>query len=294
MKAITQDSCERAWLDAAEHLAAVPGHADYNLVVEISKPAAHDAADRRLRSTVDRFLRAHKANPLSTVAGTIFPVSEYRDYGLRGVYEVYPDEVYPEIKDPKEWGRYAHRLVRWTDYAGKTINPLKTVVEKMVAQIKNGCRMRACYELSLTDSGIDLPLYDPTTDAGRTRSGPCLSHVSLKIGVTNSLYLTAIYRSHSYIARALGNFYGLAALQAFVCDQTELTPGPLLSVSSYARLDADDDWSVREALQLVKDARAASDGVTNEAAWASQVPPLRRPSQEDATPATRKKGPSGA
>lgn len=266
MKAITQDSCETAWLEAAEHLASASGHTDYNLVVEIAKPAIHNAADVRVRSKVDAFLRAHKANPLSTVAGTIFPVSEYLNYGSRGVYEVYPEEVYPAIRDPKEWGRYANRLVRWACPDGKTINPLKLVVEKMQNQLKNGKRMRACYELSLTDSGIDLPLFDPTTDSGRTRGGPCLSHVSLKIGVTDSLYLTAIYRSHSYVARALGNFYGLAALQAFVCDQTGLTPGPLLCVSSYARLDAEDGWSVGDAVKLVAEARTAHEGATDEAA----------------------------
>lgn len=266
MKAITQDSCETAWLEAAEHLASASGHTDYNLVVEIAKPAIHDAADLRLRSKVDAFLRAHGANPLSTVAGTIFPVSEYRNFGSRGVYEVYPEEVYPSIKGPHEWGRYAHRLVRWACPDGTTINPLKIVVEKMQKQLKNGKRLRACYELSLSDPGSDLPLFDPATDAGRPRSGPCLSHVSLKIGVTDNLYLTAIYRSHSYIERALGNFFGLAALQAFVCNETGLTPGPLLCVSSYARLDADADWSVGAALKLVADARAAYQGATDEAA----------------------------
>ena len=265
MKAITQESCERAWLEAAEHLAGVRQRTEYNLIVEITKPTMHDDADRRIQSTVDQFLRSYDANPLSTVAGTIFPVSEYRNFGTRGVYEVYPNEVYPEIKDPNEWGRYAYRLVRWPTDSSTPINPLKTVVEKIVTQ-RTGPRMRACYEISLTESAIDLPLYDPARDGGRPRSGPCLSHVSLKIGLTDTLYLTAIYRSHSYVERALGNFYGLAALQAFVCDQTGLTPGPLVCVSSYARLETEGGWSVSAAKDLVVAARAACSGVGNEAA----------------------------
>lgn len=265
MKAVTQESCELAWLEAAEHLAKMREHTEYNLIVEITKPAQRNDADRRIKSTVDQFLRAQKVNPLSTVAGTIFPISEYLNFGKRGVYEVYPDEVYPEIKAASEWGRYAHRLVRWGE-SDPPINPLKTLVEKMAAQLANSGPMRACYELSLTDSAIDLPLYDPVRDRKLTRNGPCLSHVSLKIRDSKTLYLTAIYRSHYYVEKALGNFYGLAALQSFVCDQTGLTPGPLVSVSSFAKLDTDGGWSQSAALKLVKAARAAYVGVNDEAA----------------------------
>jgi hypothetical protein len=259
---IAEETCERAWLAAAEHLAAKNDHVDYNLIVEISKPTVHDEVDRRMRAAVDSFLHTHHANPVTTVAGTIFPAAEYVDHGSRGVYDLYPDEVYPEILGPHEWGRYAHRLVRWPVGAAAPINPLKMLVEKITSQLANGRRMRACYELSLTDSAIDLPLYDPVSDAGRTRGGPCLSHLSFKIGTADTLYLTALYRSHSYIARALGNFLGLADLQAFVSDQTGLAPGPLVCVSSYARLDTDDGWSVGDALQLVNAARTVRDGST--------------------------------
>ncbi len=268
MKALTQTTCEQAWLEAAEHLADANEHTEYNLIIEITKPTLHDAADHRIRAAVDRFLRNHDAYPVSTVAGTIFPAAEYVNHGARGVYEIYPDEVYPEIKlGPSDWGRYAHRLVRWPAASTTPINPLKTLIEKMKTQLKqNGPRMRACYELSLTDSAIDLPLYDPVTDGRRPRGGPCLSHISLKIGATDILYLTALYRSHSYVARALGNFLGLADLQAFICNQTGLAPGPLVSVSSYARLEPDDGWKISEALQLVKSARLAYEGATHETA----------------------------
>ncbi|WP_434299321.1 hypothetical protein [Corallococcus exiguus] len=261
MKAIAQTTCEQAWLKAAEHLAEVRDHTQYNLIVEIERPVLHEASDHRIRKTVDGFLRDYGVHPISTVAGTIFPAAEYVNHGARGVYETYPEEVYPEIRlGPSDWGRYAHRLVRWPTSSGNPINPLKTLVEKMKQQLNNGRRMRACYELSLTDSAIDLPLYDPVADGRRSRNGPCLSHVSFKIGATDILYLTALYRSHSYVSRALGNFIGLAGLQAFVCDQTGLAPGPLVSISSYARLETDAGWSVSDALQLVESARLAERG----------------------------------
>lgn len=260
MKAISEKTCERAWLAAVEHLASVPEQTEYNLVVEIEKPAHHDAEDHRVRDLVDRFLRSHGAKPLSTVAGTIFPAAEYLNHGSRGVYEYYPEEVYPTIRS--KWGTYAYRLVRWPDPRGKksTLIPLQTVVDKIKKQLKNGQRFRACYELSLSDSAIDLPLYDPISDALLPRGGPCLSHISLKLGAEDILYLTALYRSHTYIGRALGNFLGLAALQAFICDQTDLGPGPLVCVSTYARIEPDKGWTTGAALELVQSARRALNG----------------------------------
>jgi hypothetical protein len=270
MIAIIEKTCERAWLRASEHLASADGYVDYNMIIEIAKPTLHEASDRRARTVVDEFFKKHEANRVGTVADTIFPSAQYVDHGARGVYEVYPDEIYPEILGPHEWGRYANRLVRWPPAADKAsaINPLRQMVEKIKTQIGSGSpAKRACYEISLTDSAIDLPLYDPTTDAGDIMGGPCLSHVSFKLGPNSTLNLTALYRSHYYVARALGNFLGLAALQAFVCNETQLAPGPLVCVSSYAKLDTlgkkgGAGWGISEAKALVASARAAFDGVS--------------------------------
>lgn len=206
MIAVEERSCERAWLAVAEHLASCSGHVDYNIVVEVAQPAIHDQYDGRVYELVDRFLRDHKANPVSTVADTIFPAAQYLESGSRGVYEVYPEEVYPEILGSREWGRYAYRLVHWPQDAahGQAINPLKDLVDKMRNQLAKRGPKRACYEISLTDSAIDLPLYDPVTDRAGIMGGPCLSHVSFKVAPPSALNLTAIYRSHYYVARALG------------------------------------------------------------------------------------------
>lgn len=265
---ITDSTCERAWLQAAEALSEADENTIYNLVLEVGTPAARTPIDLAIRKAVDQFLRSRGANPISTVAGTIFPTSEYLNHGPRGVYEVYPNEVYPEIlSDGKDWGRYAYRLVHWPQSAsnGENINPLELVIKKIRQQFRpGGPHMHACYELSLTDTGIDLPLYDPLLDARRPRNGPCLSHVSLKVGRENELYLTALYRSHSYIARAMGNLIGLAALQAFICEQTDLNPGPLVCVSTYARLERGEKtspWTIADAKELVRSARAAAEGL---------------------------------
>ena len=235
MKPITAKSRATAWLAAIQHLSSCETWADYNLILEIADPMRRDEEDRRIEERLDGFLREANQFPLSTVAETIFPAGEYRRHGPRGVYEIYPREVFPLIKPLKEllWGTYAYRLV-WRDGPNGRVNPLETCVEKIKRQLASKSPKTACYELSLCDVGLDLALYDPLKDRNRPMSGPCLSHVSFKITRDRRLLMTALYRSHYYVQKALGNLLGLARLQAFVCEQTQLAPGPLVCVSTYA------------------------------------------------------------
>lgn len=254
MKAIEGETCAASWLDALDYLVGCRGHEQHNLILEVARPAERSDRDRYILRIVDRLLIDHGSQPLSTVAETIFPGAEYQRSGVRGVYEIYPDEIYPQIKLPHEWGRYAHRLVRKSSPHGGELNPLKIAVEKLRSQIENGQRKRSCYELSLSEGALDLQFYEANDDCRRVRGGPCLSHVSLKLGRTDNLYLTAQYRSHYYVARALGNLIGLAMLQAFVCEQTGLAPGPLVCVSTFAHVDTE-QWNLSEVRELVTSLR---------------------------------------
>lgn len=253
MKPIMGESRATTWLAAVEYLAGCNDWEDYNLVLEVLDPMRRNGNDRKIEDRVDSFLRANEQSPLSTVAETIFPGGEYRRHGPKGVYETYPNEIYPVIKRLPElnWGTYAHRLVRRSGPGGE-INPLEVCVQKIRDQLDGIAVKTACYELSLCDVSLDLPLYEPSSDRRRTIGGPCLSHVSLKISRDRKLLLTALYRSHYYVQKALGNLLGLARLQAFVCEQTGLAPGPLVCVSTYARLEPG-DWAKDDVRALIED-----------------------------------------
>jgi hypothetical protein len=262
MKAITGESRATTWLAAASHLADCAEWEDYNLVLEILDPMRRNARDRQIEERVDHFLRTHDHFPLSTVAETIFPAGEYRRHGPKGVYETYPDQIYPAIKRLPElrWGTYAHRLVRRSGPNGQTINPLEYCIEKIRRQAKGNSAKTACYELSLSEVGLDLPLYDPAADRKFHIGGPCLSHVSLKISRDRRLLLTALYRSHYYVHKALGNLLGLARLQAFVCEQTNLTPGPLVCISTFATLQEGGQWSRKVLSPLLQELSTSTRG----------------------------------
>lgn len=108
----------------------------------------------------------------------------------------------------------------------------------------------ATYELSVADpeedlqpdvdGGGDVPTYNPAFDMKEWLGLPCLSHLSFKRvprGNDHAVDLTAVYRSHHYCARALGNLLGLAQLQSFVAKESGLQVGTLSCLSTHAELD---------------------------------------------------------
>ena len=102
--------------------------------------------NRSVAEVLDAFLVSHDRFSNHTVAETIFPGYEYLHRGIEGVYRVYPDEIYPKIKNHPEmrrWGAYAYRLLRRRDEFGTTFNPLASCIEKM----KDKVPKRAAYEV---------------------------------------------------------------------------------------------------------------------------------------------------
>lgn len=243
------------WMKAAEHLLLrCDQHIDYNLVLEIQRPAFGTPVSRQQEQLMDQFLIRHGMYPLNTVAETIFPGWEYVKNGAKGVFEIYPDEIYPKVKS--QWGTYAYRLVRRQAAGGKIINPLEQCIEKLVNEREQPGPKRACYEIGVCEGAHDIPLYDTATDLKRRLGGPCLSHLSFKLGLKGELYLTAMYRSHYYVERVLGNLLGLARLQSFVAKEAGLEVGPLTVLSTYARLEV----GINEFRDLLRELKGQAHG----------------------------------
>jgi hypothetical protein len=251
-------TCPEAWLAASQYLLTQPDFAAHSVILGIETPIAMKPADFRLFDEVDKFLRKHDEQPVVTVAGTIFPAGLYRKHGPAGVFEIYPNEVYPKTKE--QWGTYAFRLVRRTLPDGAKMNPLEVLIEKLRRQLERNQALRGVYELNVVDFFADIPLYDAASDSTRTLSHPCLSHLSFRIHERRSLMLTALYRSHYYVRKTLGNLLGLAQLQAFVAKETGLRVGPLICHSTFAILDRETGkWNMRDVEKLVENCQKAAE-----------------------------------
>lgn len=252
MQAITGLSRADAWFKAVDAIMADDDWEAFNLVVEIEDATRSRPADKAVEAIVNDFLVDHGSQPLETVAETLFPAAEYLRYGRDGVYVHYPERVFPEINE--KWGTYAYRLVRRRSIDGRGFNPLEECIMKISNQLSGRQTFRACYEIDVFDSGFDLHTYDASVDRRQTRGFPCLSHLSFRISPGRRLLMTATYRYHFYIERFLGNVLGLGQLQRFICDETGLEPGPVVCVSSYAKVEKGSRWGKRGVRELLRKA----------------------------------------
>lgn len=247
-KLFNADRIVPAWLEAARHLHATKNRTDRNLVLEIATPTALSAKDLEAIRKIDNALRAGKSQTgVYTVAGTLFPQGVYYRFKRPDFYKRYLDAM-KYGKKSGTWGTYAMRMMERTHPRTKRmVNPLETIVSKL-HEAKTERKIQAAYELGVHDIadivdnglGYELPIHEPATDGGRATNIPCLSHLSFKLDAERgTVDLTAVYRSHYYAQRALGNLLGLSQLLSFVAKESEHEPGVMTCVSTLARLDVE-------------------------------------------------------
>lgn len=245
----SEDRIVPTWLAAAKHL-QTNGRRARNLVLEIDHPNLLTPEDRSAISAVDAALRQHADLSVLTVAGTIFPQALYRRHGVEGLAERFL-KIMSRAKKKGTWGTYAMRMMqRRGRKPGTTFNPLEQVIFKLkrASTPGEGKPYESIYEMGVhlaedligepyEPTACELPTFDSALDGGMVSNMPCLSHLTFKLTAAKSVDLTAIYRSHYYAQRALGNLIGLTHLLSFVAEQADLEVGQLTCISTDATLD---------------------------------------------------------
>lgn len=229
---------EEAWFAAMEYLYVKEDRdrSDINVILEVQKPSVATELSRKIKNDFNQLLVDHGQYSIHTVAETIFPGAEYRRHGPEGVFEVYPSEVYPIIRkeSANERGTYAYRLLRGKNSKGEDCRPLENCINRMKQEMTNSGTKRAIYEISV-DEVDSIPVY---RNDNLYMGFPCLSHLSFKLMKNeNKVHLTALYRSHYYVIKALGNLLGLARLLDFVAREVGVEVGTLVCHSTFATID---------------------------------------------------------
>lgn len=251
------------WLEASRYLNGVPGRISQNLVLEIANPRVFTPKDDRIMNRVDASLRSNSDGlSISTVANTIFPNRLYTRHGHPHFYARYLQAI-ERGQITGHWGTYAKRLMSYPlpDGNGYPINPLEQTVNKLKKAI-NGERRRSksIYEMATTvpssigldEKGVaEIPLYIARHEGNKVGNMPCLSHLTIKL-LGEHIHLTAIYRSHHYCSRALGNLVGLSNLLAFLASETGGQLGSLTCVSTHAELDVKNFGGARATRLLLE------------------------------------------
>lgn len=260
MKVFSDDSRAGVWLQAVEYLLNdATNNEEYNLIIEVKEPEDSTKSSKKIEKEFDELLINANLYPLNTVAETIFPATEYIKFGKSGVFDIYPDQIYPKLcRQPNNnKGTYAQRLVRGYGPKGKLCNPLEQCMERLEKQLKKGNGIRVAYELSLDDvESIPINRNDNTV-----MGFPCLSHISFKLSPERELlHLTALYRSHNYVEKTLGNLLGLARLQSFVARELGIATGSLVCHSTLARLDFHKGLGKQNIEKFLKSTRGNTNG----------------------------------
>lgn len=211
----------------------------------MTAPASKSTGETAIVRIFDKFALDHGFNTSETVANTIFPLDTYRSkYGMGAdtFYEYYLEAVLPKVR--KRWGTYFERMIARVNDDGtfmmkgnRRLNPLDVLIDKLKRRVEKKANTTTHYELSIDDIALEIETYNPMLDGIYQVGGPCLSHVSFKIDRENVLRLTAFYRSHWYVERALGNLIGLARLQWFVASASGAKVGSLTIIAAEAVLD---------------------------------------------------------
>lgn len=233
---IEAETPTQTWLKAARFLTGQDERTVLNLILGVRQPTILSAEDFHVHDLVNEFLETHGKQPLVTTAGTIFPGGLYMQGGAQAVFSEFP-ALYKKFKG--QWGTYAGRLLLPTITSkGQKRAPLEVLIEKLKSQSDHG-HMRAAYELKVSDDTdtCEVSTYDPESDCDMTRGQPCLTHLSFKLQKDRSVSLTALYRTHFYIEKTLGNLLGLGQLLSFVATEAGLLTGSLVCHSTMAQLD---------------------------------------------------------
>lgn len=223
-----QPDCVRAWREAVRRVDAQPGHAAYNVIIDVADPTVNASRQDPRVAVVDDFLSGC-GKSVETVANIIFPAGLYYRHGAPAFFDVFRQKVLKKVRRSERWsGYYFERMMDYPVPAGEPPNQIWDIVERM----RNG-QVRA-------HNKFELSLFDPMRDVDNSPyGGQCLSFLSFKVvpGADRTLTLTAMYRNHFYIEKLLGNLIGLGRLMTFVGREAGLRVGALTVISTHAEID---------------------------------------------------------
>jgi thymidylate synthase len=223
---ISSETTAAAWLNVMEHLLTCEGGKDFNVIAAIQKPCVEIAEATRVLDTLARDLGLKSSMENANSIWPSFFARPGRD--ANAVFGDIERFVVTALKKAckNRHDSYVERLVAWRSFdQSKTVPQLQNVLTRLKNEVNNRAPKSSSYEISV---------FSPGLDAGYM-SFPCLSHLSVKYDHRRTLlHLTAVYRNHTFLSHAYGNYLGLGRLLAFICAETKIRPGELVSVSTHA------------------------------------------------------------
>jgi hypothetical protein len=216
---IAKQGIVEAWKAAAKLL--VDEGDRFNLTVHFTNPTALNEAD--IAPFCHRRVLPASSKSVYDVANTIFPGCAALHSGDLDHFFAYYHRVYKrgQKRHKTAWGTYYLRLTAFGEDQKNQLRKIIGVLTEWRSQ------PRAAFVIHLSSTDLDNP---------RVMGAPCWQYAQFIRSGDNVLSMTAVYRSHDYFQKALGNFVGLTRLLRFVCQHSKMSPGTLTCLSTYATL----------------------------------------------------------
>jgi hypothetical protein len=214
---ITGNTADEVWRSCASHLLAEGDR--LNLVVHIKHP---ENIDRDQLKELDPRRVDSVVMSVFDVATTIFPHPgpRWQLNAAQFVEHYLPAYARLKRRNRSGWGFYFQRLASFGQSAAPQL-------VRIVDGLKGwGHGHHGAFAIHISSAEVDKP---------RPQGGPCWQYGQL-MADGDRLSLAAVYRSHDYFHKALGNFVGLSRLLSYVCSKTGHEVGTLTCHSTYAFL----------------------------------------------------------
>ncbi len=198
-----------------------------NLIVHIENPTTFC---QNFHQNISQFAKQNNLLGPKHVAYTIFPHNLYRRVdSLDSLYKNYNrrNGLFERIQRKRRtWGSYFRRMIHY-EAKGGIVNQ----IDKIIRAIND--------RDSVSRAAYTMLIQNPGGETVRPRGGPCLNYMAVQLDRDDSvqLGLLAVYRSHDFLERAYGNYWGLCNLLSFLAKETGVAAGPLTCISSRAYVD---------------------------------------------------------
>lgn len=221
---IVADSFQDAWITAARLLRENQWDLR-NLVVQIQDTSLFDAA---VHQRVCDFTNNVGVLGPKHVAYTLFPHGlAKRNESADDLFHAYNREhgLFERLhrRAGSQWGTYFRRMTNY-EASPEPVNQLKNILEA----VRSDAKTHTC--------AFSMIIQKPGGEMMRRRGGPCLNYIAVQMehGDPDVLGLLCVYRSHDFLERAYGNYWGLCNLLSFMAGEADVQPGPLTCISSRA------------------------------------------------------------
>jgi hypothetical protein len=238
---VMAETLSEAWLDAVCALDDTKGRKAVHLIVRIADPGTEvpeirDAAQWLIDDVNSGHDEVDHLPDIETTRNTIFPAAWAERHPGAEALSAYYRSRYNLLRGfpQNKLGTYFGRIVAYPRGEEEPGDQLVETIRKLKKEFaapskekpRGGSHKSSRYEINIYSEACDKV----------SMGFPCLAHLSVHVH-EGALHMQGIYRNEWLVARAYGNYLGLAELQRYIAAESGQEVGELMVTVGHVELD---------------------------------------------------------